>query len=125
MQMDTLVAPPDAPCFDTCPAQIRATLEIVAGKWMAPLLIALHESERPLRYAELRRRLTPITPKELAKHLRALEAARVVRREVHPTVPPRVEYALTALGRTLYPTLESLAAWGAHFESVPHNVDAR
>lgn len=86
---------------------------------MAPLVIALYESDVPLRYAELQRRLAPITPKELAKQLRVLESAGVVQREVYATVPPSVEYALTPLGRSLYPTLEVLAAWGASVETAP------
>lgn len=116
--MDSDTSGADMPCLERCPAQIRATLQLVAGKWMAPLVIALYESDVPLRYAELQRRLAPITPKELAKQLRAFERAGVVQRDVYATVPPSVEYALTPLGRSLYPTLEVLAAWGASVERV-------
>lgn len=117
MQMDSDVNTPGTSCLDRCTTQIRATLQLVAGKWMAPLVIALYESDVPLRYAELRRRLAPITPRELARQLRAFESAGVVRRDVYATVPPSVEYALTALGRSLYPTLEVLAAWSASAET--------
>jgi DNA-binding HxlR family transcriptional regulator len=116
MQWDSDANGTGAPCLDRCPAQIRATLQLVAGKWMAPLVIALYESDEPLRYAELQRRLAPITPRELAKQLRAFESAGIVRRDVYATVPPSVEYALTVLGRSLYPTLEVLAAWSASAE---------
>lgn len=56
----------------------------------------------------------PITPKELARQLRLLEGSGLIHRRVFPTVPPRVEYSLTELGISLYPTLESLAKWGSH-----------
>ena len=63
-----------------------------------------------LVFAELRRRIG-ITQKELTRHLRRLEAATIVTRTVHAEVPPRVEYALTDLGRTLVPPLVGLACW--------------
>ena len=115
--MDSDPSSSGASCLDRCSAQIHATLQLIAGKWMAPLLIALYESAVPLRYAELLRRLTPITPKELAKQLRTFENAGVVQRSVYATVPPSVEYVLTPLGRTLYPTLEALAAWSVGADS--------
>ncbi|HEX6537409.1 MAG TPA: helix-turn-helix domain-containing protein [Gemmatimonadaceae bacterium] len=103
------------PCAERCPFLIRETLDLIAAKWTVPILIALREAHTPLRYAELRRRVGAITPKELAKHLRQLEAAGLLHRRVHPTVPPSVEYSLTELGETLYPALESLADWALTF----------
>lgn len=117
MQMDSDTIRAGASCLDRCSAQIHSTLQLVAGKWMAPLLIVLYESGVPVRYAELQRRLAPITPKELAKQLRTFESAGVVQRTVYATVPPRVDYALTTLGRALYPALEALAAWSVDAES--------
>jgi DNA-binding HxlR family transcriptional regulator len=67
---------------------------------------------------ELQRRLGDITPKELAKHLRNFETAGLVKRTVYPTVPPRVEYALTELGESLLPSLETLANWAINFGSI-------
>jgi DNA-binding HxlR family transcriptional regulator len=104
---------PIEPCSEQCPALIRETLDLIAAKWSVPIFLTLHQSAEPVRYAELQRRIGAITPKELAKHLRQLEAAGLIRRQVYPTVPPRVEYAVTDLGHTLYPALESLAAWAA------------
>ena len=98
-------------CAELCPDLVRDTLELISAKWVAPIYIALHCAEKPLRYAELQRQVEPITPKELAKHLRKLEQAGLIVRTVHPTVPPSVEYALTVRGRTLYPAIESLAKW--------------
>lgn len=101
------------PCALQCPQLIRETLDIIASKWAVPVFIALHESPVPLRYADLQRRLGAITPKELAKHLRALESRALVSRTVYPSVPPRVEYALTESGRSLFPALVSLATWAS------------
>lgn len=113
-------APPAGPaCLEQCPALIRDTLDVIAAKWVAPLVLVLHHAHGPVRYAELQRRLGAITPKELARHLRRLEAGGLVARTVHPTVPPQVDYALTGLGRSLYPALQGLADWAAqHGETV-------
>jgi DNA-binding HxlR family transcriptional regulator len=94
---------------------IGETLELIAAKWTVPIFIALYIEAAPLRYAELQRRVGAITAKELAKHLRLLEAAGLVDRKVHATSPPQVEYSLTELGRTLYPALEGLADWASRF----------
>ncbi|PSH69531.1 hypothetical protein CU102_09185 [Phyllobacterium brassicacearum] len=63
----------------------------------------------------MQRRLGDITPKEFAKHLRNFETAGLVERTVYPTVPPRVEYALTGLGESLLPSLQTLADWAINF----------
>jgi len=98
-------------CTEQCPELVRDALALISGKWAAPIYIALHCAEKPLRYAELQRLVAPITPKELAKQLRLLESAGLLVRTVHPTIPPSVEYALTDRGRSLYSTIESLAKW--------------
>ncbi|QCI67476.1 winged helix-turn-helix transcriptional regulator [Phreatobacter stygius] len=113
------------PCSEQCPILIRETLDLIAAKWTVPIFFALDAAAAPLRYADLQRRVGAITPKELAKHLRQLEAAGLVSRQVHPTVPPRVDYALTELGHSLHPSLESLANWAARFgETVASNRKA-
>ncbi|CAN7484888.1 helix-turn-helix transcriptional regulator [Phyllobacterium sp. LjRoot231] len=106
------------PCFEQCPVLIRETLDLIAAKWTVPIFFALQSASGPVRYAELQRRLGDITPKELAKHLRNFETAGLVERTVHPTVPPRVEYALTELGESLLPSLQTLADWAIRFGAV-------
>jgi DNA-binding HxlR family transcriptional regulator len=101
-----------ASCAAACPDLIRTALDVIAAKWAAPILVALATEQEPVRYAGLQR-VIAVTPKELAKNLRALETAGVVRRRVHPTVPPSVDYALTELGRSLWPAIENLADWAA------------
>lgn len=106
---------PIEPCAEHCPDRIREALDLVAAKWTVPLFILLHEAREPVRYAAIEKSLAGITPKELAKNLRKLESAGLVSRTVHPTSPPAVNYALSALGESLYPSLQGLAHWAAMF----------
>jgi DNA-binding HxlR family transcriptional regulator len=101
------------PCSQRCPGLVREALSLISPKWAAPILIAIHTSRRPLRYAELARMLGDITPKELARNLRQLETSGMLERTVFPTVPPSVEYELTEPGQSLSNALEPLAHWAA------------
>lgn len=92
----------------SCP--VEAVVRVIGGRWKTGILYNL--LQRPHRFGELRRAMGPITEKMLIQQLRELEAQAVVHREVFHEVPPRVEYSLTAYGRTLGPILESLRAWG-------------
>ncbi|MEU9775416.1 helix-turn-helix domain-containing protein [Streptomyces sp. NPDC047968] len=89
------------PAFDVfsrqCPS--RRTLEHVTGRWGGLALGALHEER--LRFGELRRRVDGVSDRMLAQTLQALERDGLVRREVRPVHPPRVDYELTALGRAV------------------------
>jgi DNA-binding HxlR family transcriptional regulator len=67
-----------------------------------------------LRFAALRRSIGGVSEKVLTQHLRELEADRIIDRRVVPSVPPLVEYSLSAHGRTLCDIIQGLAAWGAH-----------
>ena len=77
-----------------CPS--RPVLEHITGRWGSLVLIALRET--PARFNELRRRVDGVSEKMLAQSLHALERDGFVAREVHSTIPPRVEYSLTELG---------------------------
>ncbi|MCW2861449.1 MAG: transcriptional regulator, HxlR family [Actinoallomurus sp.] len=79
-----------------CPS--RTVIEVLANKWALYVLGALRRYDRPMRFNELKRLLDGITQKMLTQTLRALERDGLVSRTVYPTVPPRVEYGLTALG---------------------------
>ncbi len=92
----------------TCP--VEAVVDVIGGRWKTGILYNL--LLRPHRFSALRRAMGPITEKMLIQQLRELEAQGVVQREVFHEVPPRVEYSLTAYGRTLGPTLEALRDWG-------------
>ncbi|EDY53638.1 HxlR family transcriptional regulator [Streptomyces sviceus ATCC 29083] len=91
-----------------CPT--RAVLELIASKWTMLVLVAL-EDGRPMRFAELRRRLDGVTPKVLTSTLRAIEREGLLTRSVYPTVPPRVEYRLTELGREVGGLLQAITDW--------------
>nr|WSY53443.1 helix-turn-helix transcriptional regulator [Streptomyces sp. NBC_00886] len=69
------------------------------------------ENGRPMRFAELRRRLDGVTPKVLPQTLRALEREGLLTRTVHPTVPPRVEYRLTELGQEVGGLVQGITLW--------------
>ncbi|AKP32940.1 winged helix-turn-helix transcriptional regulator [Yersinia aleksiciae] len=86
-------------------------VELIAGKWAIPILYRLIVTAAPIRFGELQRAITPITQKELTRQLRAFEQRGLVNRKVYAEVPPRVEYEITPLGKTLQPTLDSLAQW--------------
>ncbi|MFC9127072.1 winged helix-turn-helix transcriptional regulator [Streptomyces sp. NPDC057099] len=89
--------------------QVRQILDRIADKWSL-LVIALLENRR-LRFTELRREIDGVSQRMLTVTLRSLERDGLVKRTVHPVVPPRVEYELTSLGRTLHSTIQSLVTW--------------
>lgn len=91
-----------------CPS--REVLDRVADKWTALVLKAL-AAEGTLRYGALQRRVGGVSQKMLTQTLRALERDGLVARHVYPEVPPRVEYALTRLGRSLTEPLSALCRW--------------
>ena len=89
---------------------VEATLSLIDGKWKGVFLF--HLLARPARFSELRRRVPGATARIVTNQLRELEADGLVHRKVYAEVPPRVEYSLTPLGRTLEPVLVALRAWG-------------
>lgn len=98
----------------------RVVLDHVTSKWGVLVLVAL--DEEPRRWGELRRRIEGISEKMLAQTLRALEGDGFVLRESHGTVPPRVDYSLTPLGRELAEVLVPLVRWvgdNVHRTTVP------
>jgi DNA-binding HxlR family transcriptional regulator len=102
---------PRHPEFDvlvtTCPS--RTSLARIANKWTAMVVAAL--GDRRLRFTELRAAVGGISNRVLTVTLRDLERDGLVARHVHREVPPRIEYELTELGRTLQAPLEALGRW--------------
>ena len=96
---------------DNCP--VEATLDLIGGKYKA--LILWHLSAGKLRFSELRKVITNATPKMLTQQLRELETQKLIHREVFAVVPPKVEYSLTELGRSLLPILVAMRDWGAAY----------
>ena len=91
-----------------CP--VEETLAVIGGKWKT--LILWHLRDDKLRFTELRRVIPNVTQRMLTLQLRELENDGVVARKVYAVVPPKVEYSLTDLGRSLRPILHSLCQWG-------------
>jgi DNA-binding HxlR family transcriptional regulator len=109
-------APLSADPQQACP--ISPVVDIVFSRWTTPILWVLHEYGRQ-RFVELERRLAPITPKVLTQRLRQLERDGLVRRTYYPEIPPRVEYEISDLGRSLAPLFATLAQWSdAHLATV-------
>jgi DNA-binding HxlR family transcriptional regulator len=100
---------------NACP--IAPVVDIVFSRWTTPILWALNEYGRQ-RFVELERRIATITPKVLTQRLRQLERDGLVVRTYHPEVPPRVEYEISELGRSLAPLFATLAAWSANLDQV-------
>jgi DNA-binding HxlR family transcriptional regulator len=98
-------------CAVGCP--VEATLDLIDGKWKAVILY--HLLDDTIRFNELKRRLSRITQRMLTRQLRELEAAGLIHREIYAEVPPRVEYSLTALGRSLEPVVRMLWTWGNQY----------
>lgn len=94
-----------------CP--VDATLERIGGKYKA--LILWHLLDRTLRFGELRKLIPLATPKMLTQQLRELEVDQLIDRKVYPVVPPKVEYSLTELGRSIRPILLGMYDWGAAY----------
>lgn len=93
---------------------VEATLSVIGGVWKPVILF--HLLGGTLRFNAICRLTPSATPRMLTLQLREPEADGIVRRTVFPEVPPRVEYALTDLGRTLEPVLVSMREWGAGFQ---------
>jgi DNA-binding HxlR family transcriptional regulator len=87
----------------------RQVLELIADKWATLVIYALARGTR--RYSELQREIQGVSQKMLTQTLRDLERNGLVERTVYPVVPPRVEYALTPLGKTLQEPLCTLCRW--------------
>ena len=89
---------------------VEATLSLIDGKWKGVVLY--HLLEGTLRFGEIRRRLPSCTQRMLTNQLRELEADGLIVRTVYPEVPPKVEYSLSARGRSLEPVIAALKTWG-------------
>ena len=96
-----------------CP--VETTLSLIGSKWQV-LIIRDLVANGTMRFKELQRSIGKISQKVLTSNLRTMEAQGLVHREVFAEVPPRVEYSLTELGRSLKPVLDALQAWGEDYK---------
>ena len=102
----------------TCP--IRQVISRFGDKWSLLVLYSLNASPNgTLRFNELHRQMTDCSQKMLSATLRRLEQMNLIRRQVFPEVPPRVEYSLTPIGQSLMPPVDALIQWALkHFDEV-------
>lgn len=117
------LAPPDAAPSAGFTCGLDATLRVIAGKWKPLILYFLLQA--PNRYGELKRAVRGVSDKVLIQQLKELEADGIVLRTDHKEVPPRVDYALTELGRGLAETLVPLCTWGSENIAEVNRVLAR
>ncbi len=92
------------------PCPVAFATRVIGGKWKPRIVWALIRTET-LRFSELRRACPPISDRILSRELKELEGAGLIRREQHPGLPPRTDYGLTELGRTLQPVMAAMADW--------------
>ena len=95
---------------ESAAAGVEEIIRMLEGKWKLVILFHLFGG-RLLRFSELERAIPAISQKMLIQQLRQLESDGIVRRIVHPEVPPRVEYELTDWGQSLCPALDALLQW--------------
>ncbi len=100
-------------CVPGC--AVTTTVDLIGGKWKTVVLY--HLLGEPKRFSELQRKLPGVTQRMLTLQLRELEADGLVHREVYPQVPPKVEYSLTILGRTLEPIIRAMLSWGETYQA--------
>lgn len=100
-------------CQPDCP--VAAAAAVLDGKWTTLIFRELLGGTR--RYSQLQRALNGVTPRMLALRLSALEASGLVSKTVYPTVPPKTEYQLTALGRTAEPVIQAMAVFGQSLQA--------
>lgn len=98
-----------------CPAcPVETTLTLISDKWKVLILRDLMLGTK--RFGELKKSIGTVTQKVLTAQLRQMEASGLLTRTVYAEVPPRVEYTLTDLGRSLRPVLDAMEAWGKAYQ---------
>ena len=96
-----------------CP--VETTLTLISDKWKVLILRDLMNGT--LRFGELKKSVGNVSQKVLTAQLRTMEESGLVNRKVYAEVPPRVEYSLTELGKSLKPILDSMRAWGEAYKA--------
>ena len=97
-----------------CPVEI--TLSLLGNKWKVLILKELLDGMK--RFGELGRAISGISQKMLTQQLRQMEKDGIINRKVYPEVPPRVEYSLTDIGKSLKPVLNAMHKWGSRYKDL-------
>lgn len=101
------------PFFIDC--GVKITMEIMGGKWKSCILQEL--SKQTMRPSELHRAFDDASPRVINQQLKELEYYGVISKEIFAELPPRSEYSLTELGKTLLPIISQMEEWGDHFRA--------
>ena len=101
-----------------CPMDLG--INILSGKWKLKILWNI-QRKNIIRFNELQKLLGSITTKTLTNQLRELEEQKIIRRNVYPEVPPKVEYSLTELGESIILVLKMLCEWGKEYQKAIKN----
>ncbi len=108
---------------DLPPCPVETTLLLISDKWVVLILRDLMTGTK--RFNELMRSVTGVSQKVLTEKLRRMEENELVAREVFPEIPPRVEYSLTDLGRSLSPILDAMESWGNGYKRLVSETQGR
>ena len=95
-----------------CPVEV--TLTLISNKWKILIIRDLLEGTK--RFGELKKSVTNISQKVLTSNLREMEENNLLTRKVYPEVPPKVEYSLTEIGKSLSPLLDAMDEWGTGYK---------
>lgn len=98
------------------PCPVETTLMLISSKWKILIIRDLLGGKK--RFGELKKSIGSVSQKVLTANLREMEADGLLTRTVYAEVPPRVEYELNALGRSLEPVLKSMEHWGADYQAL-------
>lgn len=89
---------------------VEAALDVIGDKWKGVILFHLLSGTK--RFSEIKKIIPDVSQRVLTAQLRALENDNIIVRQIHPEIPPKVEYTLTSLGKSLEPILLALRQWG-------------
>jgi len=104
-------------CSHPYGCSVEATLSVIGGRWKPVIIFNLLQNE-VMRFGQLKRVIEAVTPRMLTAQLRELEADGIIERKIYAEVPPKVEYSLTAHGKTLEPVMIAMRDWGAEHMNV-------
>lgn len=96
-----------------CP--VETTISLIGGKWK--LLIMRNLLSRAWRFNELKKDLKGISQNVLTYNLRSMEKDGIIIRKIYPEIPPKVEYGLTKLGKSMKPIIKSMEKWGVEYKN--------
>lgn len=112
--MENDVNKPAVPAKEIPACPVEITLMLISDKWKVLILRDLLTGTK--RFGELKKSLSGVSQKVLTAQLRAMEISGLLERTIYPEVPPRVEYTLTELGKSLKSVLDSMRIWGEEYK---------